>query len=120
VIDVQNTADGLFFRTKGDANEEPDQNLVPATSVNGKEVFYLPYVGNMARLSQFGRERVNILGRGLPKAVLVILPLGLAFIGLVLKDTLEETFRPAQKWRKEVLKKHRERFLKRRKYFLGN
>jgi signal peptidase len=115
VIDVQQTQDGLFFQTKGDANEESDINPVPADAVTGTEVFYLPYVGNMARLSQFGRERINILGTRLPKAVVVILPLGLAFIGLTLKDTLEETFRPMQKRRKEALKKRRERFLKRRK-----
>jgi signal peptidase I len=115
VIDVQNNSDGRFFQTKGDANEDPDQNLVPASSVTGKEVFYLPYIGNLAKLSQLGRERVNILGKRLPIAVIVILPLGLAFIGLTLKDTLEETFRPLQKRRKEVLKKRRERLIKRRK-----
>jgi signal peptidase len=115
VIDVQQTNGSPSFQTKGDANEEPDINLVPAESVTGKEVFYLPYVGNMAKLSQLGRERVNILGRALPMAVVVILPLGLAFIGLTLKDALEETFRPIQKHRKDVLKKRRERLLKRRK-----
>jgi signal peptidase I len=118
VIDTQETDGARLLQTKGDANEEPDVNPVPAASVTGKEVFYLPYVGNLARLSQFGRERVNIIGRkSVPVAVLVIIPLGLAFIGLTLKDTLEEVFRPAQKRRKDMLKKRRERFLKRRGAF---
>jgi signal peptidase len=117
VIDIQETDGSRFFQTKGDANEEPDINLVPAEAVTGKEVFYAPYVGNLARLSQIGRERVNIMGRGLPMAVLVILPLGLAFIGLTLKDTLEDVFRPVEKRRREALKKRRERFMKKRKAF---
>jgi len=115
VIDIQQTDGSRFFQTKGDANEEPDVNPVPAEAITGKEVIYLPHVGNLARFSQLGRERVNIMGRGLPVAVLVILPLGLAFIGLTLKDTLEEAFQPGQQRRKEILKKRRERFLKRRK-----
>ena len=116
VIDIQEMAGGRLFQTKGDANEEPDISLIPAESVSGKEVFYLPYVGNLARLSQLGRERVSLIGgKSVPVAVVVIIPLGLAFIGLTLKDTLEEVFRPAQKRRKDMLKKRRERFSKRRR-----
>jgi signal peptidase I len=110
IIEKSQTADGLVFKTKGDANEEADQNPVPAEAVNGKEIFYMPRVGNLARLSQAGRERIYIMGKGLPKAGLVILPLGLAFIGLTLKDALEQIYRPMQKRRKELLKKRRERF----------
>jgi signal peptidase len=118
VIDVRNTADGRVFQTKGDANKAPDQNLVPASAVKGKEILYIPYIGRLAKLTQLGRERVTILGKRLPMAVVVIFPLGVAFIGLVLKDALEETFRPMQTRRKAVLKKRRERILKRRKAFL--
>jgi signal peptidase I len=117
IIDRQETAAGPVFHTKGDANEEPDIKPVPADAVTGKEVFYLPYMGNLARLSHLGRERVNIMGRSLPIAVLLILPMGLAVIGLTFKDTLEETFRPVEKRRKDVLKKRRERFTKRRRSF---
>jgi signal peptidase len=115
IIAVQDTADGLMFQTKGDANEEADQDLVPAAAINGKEIFYLPYIGRLAKLSQIGRERVFILGRSLPIAVLVVLPLGLAFIGLTFKDAIEEIVRPGKKRRKEALKMRRERFLKKRK-----
>jgi signal peptidase len=115
VIEIQSTPEGRFFLTKGDANEEPDANPVPPEAVTGKEVFYLPCVGNLARLSEVGRQRVHLLGKSLPIAVLVILPLGLAFIGLTLKDSLEEILHPARKRRKDALKRRREMFIKRRK-----
>jgi len=114
VIDITKVDGRLFFQTKGDANEEPDMNPVPAEAVSGKEVFYIPYVGNIARLSEIGREKVYIIGKGLPKAVLVILPLGLLFIGLTIKDTMEQIYHPAQYRRKEMLKKRRQRFARRR------
>lgn len=120
VIDIQETESGRVFQTRGDANEEPDLNPVPAEAVTGKEVFYLPYIGNLARLSEFGRQRVNILGRGLPVAVLVVLPLGLAFIGLTLKDALGEVLHPERKRRKVALKRRRERLLRKRKVFIRN
>ncbi len=118
VIDVQETGAGRVFRTQGDANEEPDLNPVPAGAVAGKEVLYLPYIGNLARLAEFGRQRVNVLGRGLPVAVLVVLPLGLAFIALTLKDALREALHPEEKRRQEALKRRRERLMKQRKAFI--
>jgi signal peptidase len=117
VIDRQETAGGTLFQTKGDANEEPDVTLVPAANVNGREVFYLPYAGNLGRLSEFGRSRVSVLGFSLPVAVLVITAMGLAFIGLTFKDALEDIFRPYKRMRRERLKKRKERLLKRRKAF---
>ena len=114
VINISKVDGQLFFQTKGDANEEPDLNLVPAEAVNGKQVFYAPYAGNIARVSEIGREKVTIMGKGLPKAVLVILPLGLLFIGLTIKDTMEQIYRPVQYRRKEMLKKRRQRYARRR------
>jgi len=117
VIDRRETADGLLFQTMGDANEEPDASLVGAQDVNGKAVFYLPYVGNLGRLSQFGRTPVMVLGKNVPAAVLVITAMGLAFIGLTLKDALEDIFYPSKRLRRERLKKRKERLLKQRKAF---
>ena len=114
VIERTETADGLTFRTKGDANEDADINPVPAYAVNGKEVFYVSYVGNLAMLSRMGRERINIMGTSVPKAGLVILPMGLVFIGLTLKDILHQLDRPMKKRRQELIKRRRERFSTRR------
>jgi len=117
VIDRQETESDLLFQTKGDANEGPDMYQVRAQDVNGKAVFYLPYVGNLGRLSEFGRVRVAVVGKRVPVAALLITAMGLAFIGLTLKDTMEGIFRPSKRWRRERLKKRKERLLKRRKAF---
>ena len=117
VIDIVETDEGLFFQTMGDANEEPDLDLVSVQDVTGKEVFYAPYVGYLGYLSQFGRTRVALMGKRLPAAVLLITAMGAAFIGLTLKGTLEDTFRPSKRWKREMLKKRKERLLKRRKAF---
>jgi signal peptidase len=120
IIAIEENGADRVFQTKGDANEEPDLNPVPASAVTGKQVFYLPYMGNLARLSEFGRQRVDILGRGVPAAVLVVLPLGLAFIALTLKDALAEALHPEEKRRKDALKKRRARLSRRRKAFIRN
>jgi len=50
VIEVV-TGDGgqPAFRTQGDANENPDNWVMPAENVTGKVVFHVPYLGNVAR-----------------------------------------------------------------------
>lgn len=45
VVDVVREDGQLYFRTKGDANEEPDQQLVPAEDVIGRVGFHIPYIG---------------------------------------------------------------------------
>jgi len=117
VINRQETTDGPLFQTKGDANEDPDTTLVGAQDVNGKAVFHLPYVGNLARLSEFGRTRVNVLGKSVPAAVLVITAMGLAFIGLTLKDMWIDIFYPSKRLRKEALKRRKERLRRQKKMF---
>jgi len=117
VIDRQETAEGPLFQTMGDANEEPDATLVSAENVNGKAVFYLPYVGYLGHLSQFGRTPVSVLGKSVPAAVLVITAMGLAFIGLTLKDTWIDIFRPSKRLRQEALKRRKERLQRQRKMF---
>jgi signal peptidase len=34
-----------YFRTKGDANEDPDPFIVPVQNVSGKVCFHIPYLG---------------------------------------------------------------------------
>ncbi len=38
----------LGYQTKGDANNTPDPFITPASSVIGKVIFHLPYVGNLS------------------------------------------------------------------------
>ncbi|MEF8872372.1 MAG: signal peptidase I [Haloarculaceae archaeon] len=51
VIEVVGQEDGLAFRTQGDANEDPDQQLVPSEDVEGKVMtvggylFVIPFLG---------------------------------------------------------------------------
>jgi signal peptidase len=44
VVEVQSDG-GLYFTTKGDANEDPDIFPIPATNVQGKVVFNIPRLG---------------------------------------------------------------------------
>jgi len=119
VVDIKEVDGQRFFQTKGDANEEPDLNLIPASNVTGEEVFFVPHVGRLADLKHWGNTRVDLMGKRVPRAALVILGMGLAFIGLTLKEALEDIFRPSKRWKREMLKKRKERLMKRRKIFAG-
>lgn len=45
VVEVVESDGRLHFRTKGDANDEPDPTLVPAQNVVGRVEFDIPYLG---------------------------------------------------------------------------
>ena len=47
VVEVVDRGDGLYFRTQGDANEEPDQALVPAANVVGRVSVHIPELGHV-------------------------------------------------------------------------
>jgi signal peptidase I len=49
---VTNTGDGTWFQTKGDANENPDDFVVPAEDVIGRVCFHLPYLGRALQLAR--------------------------------------------------------------------
>src|SRR5438552_3351357 len=42
IVDLVPRDDGLWVRTKGDANAEPDPSLVPATSILGRVIWSFP------------------------------------------------------------------------------
>ena len=71
VIEVSVMGGERAFRTQGDANEDPDLNLLPASKVLGRVMFDLPYLGY---LSQFIRTRqgwfVIII---IPAAILILM-----------------------------------------------
>lgn len=74
VIDIVSSSEPSFI-TKGDANEDADLSPVPASSVVGKVIFDVPYLGYLAA---FVKTRLGFL-------LTILLP-GLAIIGLELKN----------------------------------
>ena len=48
IVPDENDASVLRFRTKGDANESPDANLVHYKNVIGTPMIVLPYIGYVA------------------------------------------------------------------------
>jgi signal peptidase I len=117
IIDIQ-TKDGIkYFQTRGDANEEADQNLVPLSSVNGKAIFHIPFVGHLAEFKNLGAAKISLLGNRLSAATLIVLGMGLLFIGLTSKDTLAEILWPGRRRRRDIIKKQNARLQKRRQAF---
>ena len=64
VVEVVERDDGRYFRTKGDANEEPDQHLVPAENLIGVVTLSIPLVGYL----------VNFVNSGLGLILFVVVP----------------------------------------------
>ncbi|MBI5044399.1 MAG: signal peptidase I [Candidatus Levybacteria bacterium] len=73
VVDIKKATSGLSYQTKGDANNTTDQSLVPSTSIKGKVLFSLPYLGYL----------INALRSPVGFLMFVILPI-LIFIALEL------------------------------------
>ncbi len=69
VTQVIDGESGLMFRTKGDANEEPDIYTVPAENVVGRVWMSIPYAGYFA---DFVRSRLGLgLLIGIPAAIII-------------------------------------------------
>lgn len=64
IVDVHQSADGLAFQTKGDANEESDAGLVAADNVVGRVAFHLPLLGHA----------VTFIGSGVGLLTFVVVP----------------------------------------------
>lgn len=72
VIDILKlTAGQIAFMTKGDANNAPDQKMVPAANLIGKEHYAVPYAGYLA----------NFAGSKRGLLMLIIIPAALVIIG---------------------------------------
>jgi len=82
VVDVISEPGEPSFVTKGDANQAPDLSPVLASSVAGKVVFDIPYLGYLAA---FVKTRLGFL--------LTIFVPGLAIIGLELKNMWQAILR---------------------------
>lgn len=73
VVEAVEREDGRHFRTKGDANEDPDQRLVPAGAVVGRVLVTIPYAGHVML---FANTRLGL-------TVLVIVPAALLVLSEV-------------------------------------
>lgn len=69
VVEVVQRDDGRYFRTKGDANEQPDDELVPASAVVGVVTLTIPYVGYVV---DFANSDVGLLTLVVLPAVLLV------------------------------------------------
>ena len=63
----------LSFLTKGDANEDPDFDIVPAANVIGRVTFNVPSLGYLlARVGDYSRSQLGfVLFVGLPTLLLI-------------------------------------------------
>jgi signal peptidase I len=60
-----------YFRTKGDANEDPDPFIVPVQNVAGKVCFHIPYLGFVI---QFLKTPLGmLLTLGIPGLIIIAL-----------------------------------------------
>jgi signal peptidase len=115
VIDIEQIDDQLFFQTKGDANKYPDPDLVPSQNLVGKVILYAPQVGNIAYLSHLHETPLNFMGKQISTASLFISSIMLAIVILEVNNIYEWVFRSELKRRGEILKRRKERLLKRKK-----
>jgi len=71
VIEIVETEEGIGFRTKGDANEEPDPWVITPKNLIGRMTFHVPYVGYLAK---FVKSKIGFgILIGLPALLIVIL-----------------------------------------------
>lgn len=87
IVDLISKSDGLYYQMKGDANNTPDNELVPQKNVVGKKIFVIPQLG---KLAQFLKTLPGFLG-------LIIIP-SLLFI-------VHEVWLIKKEMEKEITKK---------------
>lgn len=73
VVEVLSDGASLEFRTKGDANENPDFDVIPASNVMAKVTYNIPKAGYaLARIRQYTRGQLGfVLFIGLPTIWLI-------------------------------------------------
>ena len=84
IVDIVPRPDGLWIRTKGDANADPDPTLVPATAVVGRVDWQIPWAGFLLAFLS------------LPIGVIFVLGLGATLVAITwLLESLEGDSEPA-------------------------
>jgi signal peptidase len=80
VVGVEQGGGSVQFRTKGDANDSPDPNLVPAQNVRGRVCLYVPHLGSIINGMRSTTGRALLFG--IPAGVIILLELK-SIIGVV-------------------------------------
>jgi signal peptidase len=88
VVNVIHRDDGVFFETKGDGNENPHANLVPADDVIGRVWFHVPYIGH---LMMFARSRMGLLSLVIVPCLLLVVTEAYSLVSAVLGGDSEGT-----------------------------
>lgn len=70
VVEVVERNGDTYFRTKGDANEEPDQALVPASNLVGVVAFHIPLIGYVIQFA--GSESGILVFIVVPSILLIV------------------------------------------------
>jgi signal peptidase I len=117
VIGITQSDGSIYFQTKGDANNTPDESRVPAANVYGKVVYHMPLVGNLIILKSAGTTPMHFLGKSFPVGALLVLVIAVIFIGWNFKDAIESIICPGKQWQREAIKKRNERYALRRRAF---
>jgi len=52
IIDTKTENYSRFFKTKGDANPEPDPGWTPPPNIQGKKIFTIPHLGTIIQTAQ--------------------------------------------------------------------
>ena len=87
------------FRTKGDANENPDENLIEPNKVLGKAIFTIPYLGYLATYIQSFPGNVVAVCTAIALLIIVII------IDLIVDDKKEQTEEKVKEKTKKTTKK---------------
>lgn len=108
VVEVLGDGASIEFRTKGDANEDPDVLSVPAANVLARVNFNIPYMGYaLVRVGDYTRSQLGF-------ALLVCLPT-LSLIGIAIRDV--NVMRNPRKKRLAKLKERNKRRNKRKSHY---
>ncbi|WP_049969918.1 signal peptidase I [Haladaptatus cibarius] len=91
VVEVIHADGEPQFQTQGDANEEPDQQLVSAGEVTGAVWFHIPLVGH---LLSFAQSKLGILALIIVPAVLLVISESHSLLGVVNESKEEGTETP--------------------------
>lgn len=117
VIGITQSKGSIYFQTKGDANNAPDLNLVPAANLYGKVIYHMPLVGHLVTLKSAGMTPVHLLGKSFPAGALLVLVIAIIFIGWTIKDAIESIVSPGKQWQRENAKKRKKMYAQRRRIF---